>query len=167
VLGLVSHRGKVLLDGLLTCLVVGDVVGLLGGDGGSGEKAYQPGEDKGYDEVGQGDCGSEEEKTCATCHAYSRDEPDGGGGGEAVDSILSDEDQSSSDEADACHDLGGDTRGVEHDQSGSQYVCEAILGDEEEESCGGADDGVGAKSGALVPNLPLEPDQGREEECST
>ena len=146
---------------------MGDVVVLLGGDGGSWEKSYQLGEEKGDDEVGCGDCGSEEEKTCSTCHAYSGDEPDGGGGGEAVDSILSDEDQPCPDEADACNDLGGDTRGVEHDQAGSQYVCEAILGDEQEESGGGADDGVGAESGALMPNLPLEPDQGREEECST
>jgi hypothetical protein len=46
------------------------------------------------------------------------DEPDGSGGSEAVDSILSNEDESSSNEADACDDLAATREGSRTTRSG-------------------------------------------------
>ena len=69
-------------------------------------------EEKSYHKIGRSDRSCEEEKTRATGHAHPGDEPDGSGGGEAVDSIFSYEDQPRPDEADAGNDLGCDTRGI-------------------------------------------------------
>jgi len=75
-----------------------------------------------------------------------------------------DEDEAGADEAYAGDDLCGDSGGVEDDAVVDEDVGEAVLGDEEEECGGGADDGVGAEAGALVANLSLKADGGAEEE---
>ena len=148
-------------------LVVSGAFVLLRGQRRAGQEAHEWGENQSDDEVGEGHGQRQVGQTGAAGHADGGDEPDGGGGGEAVDFFVVDEDQAGADEADAGDYLGGDAGGVEDDAVVDEDVVEAVLRDEQEESGCGAYDGIGAEAGALVADFALEADGGAEEKGQT
>jgi hypothetical protein len=90
--------------------------------------------------------------------------PDRGRGGQAPDGVAAHEDQSTADEPDAGHDLGGDAGGVQADLLEAEQVAEAVFGDEHERGGPDPDQGVGAQPGALGGEFTLDPDGGAEHE---
>lgn len=134
-------------------------IGLLGGERFTGQEAHQGWEDERNDKVGDGDCKCKIRQACAACHADRRDEPDRGGGGEAIDLLVVHEDEASTDKANACNNLGGDAGGVEDDLAVQKDVRETVFRDQKEERGGSADNGISAQAGALVADLSLKTDQ--------
>ena len=92
-------------------------------------------------------------------YAYRCRDPEAGGGGEAVDDILLEDDESGADEADARHNLGGKTgRVVSRD---GDQVCDFVIAvgrnDGDERAAQGYQE-VGAEAGLFSPLLPLYAD---------
>lgn len=94
----------------------------------------------------------DEIKACSTGDADGGDNPDGGGTGEAEDSVLGVEDEAGAEEADALDDVGGDLAAAGRGFAGDGYAHDG------EERGAHADEDVGAEAGVFVPPFALEAD---------
>jgi len=82
---------------------------LFGGHRRAGKETQQAGKDERHDEISDCDGKREQQQTRRAGHADGGHEPDGGGGCEALDPILTDKDEARAYKADAGDDLCGDT----------------------------------------------------------
>ena len=99
----------------------------------------------------------------AARHADSRCQPNNSGRRETANAIASHEDQAAADEADAGHDLRGDTRAIEDDAL-AQHVAKPILGNEHDERRREPDERIGPQARALLAYLALKADEGGQHE---
>jgi len=75
-----------------------------------------------------------------------------------VHRVAADEDQPRPEEPAAGDDLGGHPGRVHDHLAGAQHVAEPVLADQHEQGGADPDQGVRAQPGALLPDLPLQPD---------
>jgi hypothetical protein len=78
--------------------------------------------------------------------------------GQAPNDVLANENEAAADEANPGHDLRRDTRGIEHDTPGLENVGETVFGDQHHQRRREADQRVGAKACALLPDLAFKSD---------
>ncbi len=92
-------------------------------------------------------------------HADGRGLPHGGRRGQPVHRSAAEDDDARAEKADARDDLGRHTRRVDDDEAVLHHVGEAVLAHQQDQRCGGANDGLGPHPRALALNLALQPDQ--------
>ena len=89
-------------------------------------------------------------------HANCRHHPYCRRSRQSTHQVLANEDHATADKADARNNLGGDTRWIEDNSVLFENVCEAVFGNENDQSRGEADNRIGAQAGALLPEFALE-----------